>query len=215
MRFNKKKFITFFVKNKGITFFDKSAKGKYTGNPSTIYFNWRTIAEDVHNLDKCADYVIQFIQDKKMNPDCFLGVPEGATKLALLLQYKWVKKYKKNPILPFVRGNAKKHGTPKDRDFLGVPKGKIILIEDVVARGGAIIDTLKKLKKIKVVPYAIIALSDRTDKKSKNKLMKILHREKIRFYSLTNQKEVVEEAVKILKPPKKVIEKLKEREKID
>jgi hypothetical protein len=35
------------------------------------------------------------------------------------------------------------------------------------------------------------------------------------YYCLTTQKEVVEEAIKILKPSKEVIKKLKEKGKID
>lgn len=215
MEFDKKKFIKFFIENNGVTFFDKSALAKYSNKPSTVYFNWRLISEDVYLVDKCADYIINFVQDKKINPDCFLGIPEGATKLAIILQYKWVKKYKKNKSsLPFVRGSVKKHGALKDRIFLGIPKGKVVLIEDVVSRGGAILDTLKKLEKIRIVPYAIICLSDRTNEESRKKLMKILNKKKIKFYSLTIQNEVIEEAVRILNPSKKIIEKLKKHGKI-
>jgi len=215
MEFNKKKFIEFFIKNGGISFFDKSSKGKYSGKPSTIYFNWRTISEDVYNLEKCAEHVISYLQNKKIKADCFVGVPEGATKLAIILQYKWAKKstkFKKGSHnMSFVRGKSKEHGVPKDRDFLGIPKGKIILIEDIVYRGGGVIDTLKKLRKVKVVPHCIIALSDRTNKEYKNKLIKYLSKRKIKYYPITTEKEVLQEAIKILKPSTKIVAKLKER----
>jgi len=214
MSFNKKKFITFFIKNKGISFFDKSAKGKYSRKAVPIYFNWRTISENVNTLEECANYVISFIQEKKLNPDCFIGVPEGATKLAIILQYKWAKKFRKQKketsVLSLIRGNSKKHGMLKDRDFLGIPKGRVILLEDIIARGGAVIDALKKLKKVKVIPYAVVVLSDRTNGKYKAKLMRFLSKNNIRYYSLSNSKEVVKKAIMILKPSKKVITKLKE-----
>lgn len=215
MKFNKKKFIEFFIKNKGVSFFDKGTVGKYSGKPSARYFNWRTISEDVNLIDKCADYVIQFVLDKRINPDCFLGIPEGATKLALILQYKWARKYRKKTILPFVRGKVKEHGSPKDRNFLGVPEGKILLIEDVVVRGGAVIETIKRLKKLKIRPYAVLALSDRTCLDSNNTLIRFLKKNKIRFYSLTNQKEVVAEAIKILKPSKEILDRLEKLGKIN
>ncbi|MBU0907406.1 MAG: hypothetical protein KKE05_04595 [Nanoarchaeota archaeon] len=212
MVFNKKKFISFFIKNGGITFFDKSAIAKYSGKPSTIYFNWRTVAEDVYTLEKCADYIIPFVQDHKINPDCFVGVPEGATKLAIITQFKWAKKPgRKIHKISYVRGNLKRHGVPKDRNFLGIPEGKVVLLEDIVYKGGGILDTIKKLKKVNTKPHAIIVLSDRTNKKSKQRLLKILSKEKIKFYSLTQEREVVEEAVRILKPSEKMINKLKAR----
>jgi len=218
MKFKKEQFIKFFINNGGISFFDKNAKAKYSGKPSTIYFNWRTIVEDVYNLEKCANYVISYIKAKKLNPDCFLGVPEGASKLAVIMQYKWARtsgKYKKGShIMALARGNSKKHGMPKDRDFLGIPKRKVFLIEDIASRGGAIIDIIKKLKKVNITPYAVIVLSDRTNKETKTKLLKFLSTKKIRYYAITNQKEVVEKAVEILKPPKEIINKLKERGKI-
>lgn len=218
MKFNKKEFISFFIKNKGISFFDKSAVSQYSGKPSTIYFNWRTIAEDVNNLDKCADFVIQFVQDNKINPDCFVGVPEGATKLAIILQYKWAKKYEKGKntnIMPFIRAKVKDHGAIKDRAFLGLPKGKIVLIEDIVCRGKGIKQTLKKLEKAEIVPYAIIVLSDRMQPKYKTRFLKALKKQRIKFYSMSQEKEVAEQAVKLLKPSKQIMNKLREKGKID
>ncbi len=219
MKFRKKQFIEFFINNGGVSFFGKNIKGKYSGKPPTIYFNWRTIVEDVYNLEKCADYVISYVESKGLNPDCFLGIPEGASKLAILMQYRWAKKsgkYKKGShVIPLARGRPKEYGMPKDREFLGIPKGKVFLIEDIVARGGGIKDTIKKLKKLRIVPYAIIVLCDRTKEKNKTKLLKFLSKKKIKYYALTNEKEVVEKAVKMLKPSKEVISKLKELGKIE
>jgi len=41
--------------------------------------------------DKLSDYVMAFVEDSGLQPDCFYGVPEGATKLGIITQYKWAK----------------------------------------------------------------------------------------------------------------------------
>ena len=91
-----------------------------------------------------------------------------------------------------------------------------IIVEDRSRDGSLKIlqKAAKKCKKIKVVPYAIIVLSDRTNEESKNKLLKILNKNNIKFYSLTNEKEVIKEAIRILKPSKEIIKKLKDLGKI-
>lgn len=153
MGFDKQGFIRFFINNGGISFFNKNIKGKYSGKPATIYFNWRTISEDVYSLEKCVDYILSYVKFKKLNPDCFLGIPEGASKLAILMQYKWAKRSTKyaqgSHIMPLIRGKSKKHGMIKDRFLLGLPKGKVFLIEDIAYRGEQLLMPLRNLKKIK------------------------------------------------------------------
>lgn len=218
MKFKKEQFIKFFINNGGVSFFDKKIKGKYSKKPSLIYFNWRTITEDVYNLEKCADYVISYVKSKKLSPDCFLGVPEGASKLAIIMQYKWAKNSRKyrggSHVVSLVRGKLKKYGMPKDREFLGIPKGKVCLVEDIVFRGEGLKDTIKKLKKIKIVPYVVVVLCDRTNEENKTKLLKFLSKRKIKYYAITHEKEVIEKTIKMLKPSQKVINKLKNLEKI-
>ena len=217
--FNKKNFIRLLISNQGISFFDTSAKGKYSGKPATVYFNWRTVLEDTYNLEKCAKYVIDYMCEKRINADCFVGVPEGATKLAVLLQYLWAKKSgmlkKSSDTSVIIRGKIKEHGVAKDREFLGVPKGDIILIEDIIYRGGAIMDALNKLKKIDALPKAIIVLSDRTNPEYKNKINNYLLKHNIKFYAITSEKEVIKEAVTLLRPSDNIIRKLKSAGKLD
>ena len=216
MKFNKKEFISYFIKRGGITFFDKSALSQYTGKPSTVYFNWRTLSENVESADKCANFIIKFVLENNINPDCFVGVPEGTTKLAPILQYKWVKEYKKGrDILPSIRVNDKDHGSIKDRSFLVVPSGKIVLVEDIVVKGESLKRILNRLEKAKITPYAIIVLSTRMKPRYYNSFIKFLKKRNIKLYSLSEEKEVVEEAVKILKPSEEIIKDLRERGKID
>ena len=46
-----------------------------------------SIAKDVFLLDKLTDFVVSFTKKLSLEPDCFYGVPEGATKLGILTQY--------------------------------------------------------------------------------------------------------------------------------
>ena len=130
--FNQEEFNRFILENNVVGFFEEPIRLK-SGRMSNWYVNWRNIAEDVLLLDKLIDYVITFTENLGLEPDCFYGVPEGATKLAIITQYKWAKaqadygpgKY----VLPMGRGKPKEHGELKDRFFIGIPRGKTVVLE--------------------------------------------------------------------------------------
>jgi hypothetical protein len=70
-------------------------------------------------LNVISDGLIALTQDEGLNPDCFYGVPEGATKLAIVTQSKWAQfapNYGQGShCLPMGRAQPKEHGDPKDR----------------------------------------------------------------------------------------------------
>lgn len=162
----KEAFYEFIIKNQVIGFFQNPIKLK-SGRNSTWYVNWRNIAEDVHLIDLLSDFVIDFIENLKLQPDCIYGVPEGATKLGILSQFKWAKRQKTFPsdnyILSMGRGKPKEHGDPKDKYFLGVPRGKVIIIEDTITTGGSLIQTIKTLRELNIDIIATIGLTDRNE----------------------------------------------------
>ena len=90
-------------------------------------------------FDKLTDYVVSFVGGLNLKPDCFCGVPEGATKLSLITQFKWAKAQPNYGLgvypLVMARGKAKNHGDPKDKSFIGTPKGRPIIIEDLTTTG--------------------------------------------------------------------------------
>ncbi|NYZ76759.1 hypothetical protein H0O02_00395 [Candidatus Micrarchaeota archaeon] len=170
--FSQSKFNKFILDNGVIGFFTEPIRLK-SGRDSHWYVNWRTVTEDVYLTDKLADFMLHFIEDNKLKPDCFYGVPEGATKLALITQYKWAKEQADYApgvyALPMGRGKPKEHGDPKDRYFLGMPGGLTIIIEDVTTTGGSLLAAMATLKEADVDIIAAIGLTNRMEKRDDGK----------------------------------------------
>lgn len=165
--FDQEAFDQFVLDNNVIGFFSEPVTLK-SGRTSHWYVNWRTVADDVFLLDRLADYVIAFTESQGLNPDCFYGVPEGATKLAVITQYKWAKQSlnfaKGSHCLPMGRGKAKFHGTAEDKYFVGKPKGKVVILEDVTTTGSSLLDVIRYLKKLSDIELiAAIGLTNRME----------------------------------------------------
>jgi orotate phosphoribosyltransferase len=162
----KKDFIEFIIKSNVIGFFKDPIRLK-SGRESNWYVNWRSVAEDVYLMDLLTDYLLAFIEFLRLKPNCFFGVPEGATKLAILTQFKWAKTQKDykpgNYILTMGRGQPKTHGDIKDRYFLGFPRGDVIILEDTTTTGDSLIEIIKKLNNLDVNVIAAITLTDRNE----------------------------------------------------
>ncbi len=176
-----------------------------SGRFSPWYANWRTVAGDVRSMDELTDYVIAFVEDLGLSPDCFYGVPEGATKLGVLTQYKWAKgqpdyKTRSYP-LAMGRGKPKDHGEVKDRHFVGVPSGKTIVLEDAVTTGGSLLKTADDLLEAKVNIVAAIALTHRNEKRDDGATVAQALKEKnIPYYALTDAKAFLPKLLRKLQP---------------
>ncbi len=140
-----------------------------SGRKSPHYVNWRTLANDVYLLDLLTDYVLQFVAGKGLECDCFYGVPEGATKLGVLTQFKWARRrtdYSAGTYsLPMGRAKAKEHGDAADRYFVGAPQGRTILLEDTTTTGGCMLNAAKSLQDLNVDIVAAIGLTNRNEKR--------------------------------------------------
>lgn len=147
-----------------------------SGRQSHWYVNWRTITEDVYLMDVVTDFIIAFVKDHKLNPDCFYGVPEGGTKYGLFTQYKWAKKssnYREGShVLAMGRAKPKEHGMVKDKYFLGPPQGRVIVLEDTVTTGGSLLSVLDTLQTAKVEVIAVLVLTDRQEKNDAGKTVR-------------------------------------------
>jgi orotate phosphoribosyltransferase len=206
MSWKKKKdsFYNFIIENDIIGFFKEPLKLK-SGRLSYWYVNWRNISEDIFLLDELTDYLISFVEGLGLNPDCFYGVPEGATKLGLITQYKWAKNqpdYTKGVYsLSMGRAKPKKHGDPKDKYFLGYPKGRVVVLEDTLTTGGSLLDTIDKLISFKINIIAAIGLTDRNEIRDDGRSVKEAIEEKnIQFYAMSNAFELLPKAYEKFKP---------------
>lgn len=166
MKWSKEKFMQFVLKNHVIGFFKEPITLK-SGRLSYWYVNWRNVAEDVFLIDQLSDYLLSYVEFKELSINCFYGVPEGATKLGVITQFKWAKKqreYKKNKyVLSMGRAIPKHHGAPKDKYFLGQPKGNVVVLEDTTTTGGSLIDSIKNLQDLGVNIIAALSLTNRNE----------------------------------------------------
>lgn len=199
---DKSRFLEFIIENEVVGFFNEPIKLK-SGRLSSWYVNWRTIAQDAFLIDKLTDFILSFVKFLNLTPDCFYGVPEGATKLGIITQLKWAKEqsnYSKGTyLLPMGRGKLKEHGDPKDRFFLGEPKGKVIILEDTTTTAGSLITAIKSLEKLDLDIIASIVMTERNEIRDDGKNVKeILLEENVKFFAMSDALEIIP----LLKPNK-------------
>ncbi|MEJ2251836.1 MAG: hypothetical protein P8Y70_13945 [Candidatus Lokiarchaeota archaeon] len=196
----KQDFYNYIIENNIIGFFNKPITLK-SGRKSYWYVNWRNISSDVYLIDKLADYIIEFVKNLNLNFNCFFGVPEGATKIGIITQYKWALNQnnfgKNNYSLVMGRGKPKDHGKPKDRYFLGIPNGKVIIIEDVTTTGGSLLNSIEKIKKLDSEIVAAIGLTNRNELREDNKTVEeVLQDHGVKYYPMSNALELIPLAYK-------------------
>lgn len=210
MSWKKEEFYNFIISNNIFGFFKTPLKLK-SGRNSYWYVNWRNVAEDVYLIDKLSDFVINFIKTLNLNPNCFYGVPEGATKLGIITQYKWAKiqsNYDRGVYsLSMGRAKPKEHGDPKDKHFLGVPEGKVVVLEDVTTTGGSLLETINKLMEIGVQIVAAVGLTNRNElRDDKRTVEEVINDKGIKYFAMSDSIEILPRIYKLLKPSEIIAE---------
>ena len=161
-------FEDFVIENKVIGFFDEAITLK-SGRKSHFYVNWREPTYDAYLLDKLSDYISDYLAHSDIKFDCLYGVPEGASKVAIVSALKLAQKssdYKKGShIIPMGRAKPKAHGKAEDKYFIGQPKGKVVVLEDTITTGMSLLETLDKLVEAGIEVVAALALTDRMEKR--------------------------------------------------
>lgn len=161
-------FNKFIEENNVYGFFEEAITLK-SGRKSHFYANWRNVVEDVWLTDQLAEFVISFAESIGLDADTFYGVPEGATKLGVITQFKWAQRFKNyakgSHVLAMGRAKPKDHGAPKDKYFVGMPRGNCVVIEDVTTTGGSLLNTLEGLTESGVEVVGIISLTNRMEKR--------------------------------------------------
>ena len=208
------KFNEFIIKYNIVGFFDEPLKLK-SGRKSYWYVNWRNVAQDVYLMDQLTNYLLSFVSYLNLNLTCFYGVPEGATKLGIITQLKWAKLQENflpyNYRLPMGRGKPKEHGDPKDKYFLGMPSGNVVILEDTTTTGESLIDCIKSLNKIDVNVIAAIVLTDRNEfRDDKRTVEEVIADLGIKYYAMSNATEILPK----LNPNNHIAQKIEEYFKI-
>jgi len=208
-KFDKKSFISFALDHAVIGFFDEPITLK-SGRKSNWYVNWRTVSSDVFLIDQLSDFLLSFVSDIKLGCDSFFGVPEGATKLAIISTFKWAKKQPNynagSHALSMGRGRPKKHGALGDRYFLGEPKGRVVVLEDVTTTGESLLNTIRILREAGACVVGAISLTDRMERIASEKTIEKASEELgTKFYALTNASEILPLAVEKYAPSNEVL----------
>ena len=138
------------------------------------------------------------------------GVPEGATKLGILAQYFWAKSRPNfgpgSHPMPMGRGKPKEHGDPRDKFFVGVPRGDTLVLEDVTTTGGSLLTTIDALIESGIPIIGTIGLTNRMELRDDGKTVKQAIAEKknngnpIPYFHMSNAKELLPLALQQQKP---------------
>lgn len=166
--FDQKRFDDFVLES-GVYGFFKDAITLKSGRKSHFYANWRTVVEDAFLTDALSDFVLDFVASKGIQADTFYGVPEGATKLGVITQFKYARRSpdyaEGSHALSMGRAKPKDHGAPKDKYFVGMPRGRTLVMEDVTTTGGSLLTCLEGLKDAGVQVVGVLSLTNRMEKR--------------------------------------------------
>lgn len=195
--FDQSSFNRFALDNQVVGFYEKPILLK-SGRESHWYVNWRKAAEDVYKLDRLAGYVLDFAKSQGMEPDTFYGVPEGATKLGIAAQFLLAWQSSNygpgSHVVSMGRGKSKEHGQPQDRFFLGVPRGKTIVLEDVTTTGDSLLSTIGVLKGAGVKVIAALGMTNRMEKRSDGfSVEEAVRKTGVRYYALSKATDLLRE----------------------
>jgi orotate phosphoribosyltransferase len=209
--FNQEEYNRFLIENRVIGFFEKPITLK-SGRISNWYANCRVLLDRVGVIDKLTDFVLAFSDEKGISADYFYGVPEGATKLAVILNYKKGKlDHNENQVLIMGRGMPKEHGDPKDKYFIGpAEKGdKVIVVEDVTTTGGSLIESIKHLKESNIEVVAAVGLVNRMEKRDDGKSVEQVVKElNVPYFAIGSAIDLLPMARDVSKPSDSVLEEV-------
>lgn len=223
--FSQSEFNQFILQNHIIGFFEKPITLK-SGRLSNWYVNWRTVTEDVYASDQLSNFITSFIiklldeHSLATRPTCFYGVPEGATKIALLTQYKnAIAADNYGPgshIFPMGRAKPKEHGVAKDRFFLGMPTGNTVVIEDVTTTGASLLNTIDVLTSAEIPVVAALGLTNRMEKRDDGLSVaeaiaqKTSNGQPIKYFQMSSAVDLLPAAYKQLAPGEKIAQALEQ-----
>jgi len=219
-KFDQEEFNNFILENNVIGFFKEPIKLK-SGRMSNWYVNWRKPTNDAFLLNEIAQYIISWTEqlfstkNLESKPDCFYGVPEGATKLAIITQHEWAKQSenyaKGSHSIPMGRAKPKEHGDPKDKYFVGLPHGKTIIIEDVTTTGNSLLKTIDNLKEAGIRIIAAYGLTNRMEKRDDGlSVSEAVKAKGVNYLSLSNALELLPKAYAKLQPGEEIAKAIEE-----
>jgi orotate phosphoribosyltransferase len=210
-------FADFVLKNEVIGFFDTPITLK-SGRQSHFYVNWRRASNDAFLLDTLTDYLVAFIEQEGLNCETLYGVPEGATKTAVIAAFKLAKRSKNyaqgSHIIAMGRAKPKPHGDPADRFFIGAPKAGTYVLEDTITTGLSLFQCLDQLIEAGIEVRGVISLTDRCEVRDDGltaaEYLQKHYNGKISYHPLSLAPDLLAKAIKAQKPDVRIVKALVE-----
>lgn len=190
--YNQSEFINF-IKEQHIVKYSDQLMTLKSGEQSHWYVNWRDVTNEAATLLKTAQFILDYCKDHHLSFESLYGVPEGATKIGVAISLLHFQRNensdKKSFPVPMGRGRSKAHGVPEDKHFIGMPKGKTIVLEDVTTTGGSLFDAIDKLQESRIQIVGAISLTDRSDG-NVARIFAERYKGKIPFYALSKSEDL-------------------------
>ena len=138
--------------------------GEFTlksGRKSPYFFNAAKMLNGI-DLSIIAESYAEALKDCQTSFDCIYGPAYKGIFLSTLLGMYLNKDRKKYPI-SFNRKEIKNHG--EGGSIIGaIPKGKVLIIDDVISAGTAIRESIENINNIGAIPKIILVGLDRQEK---------------------------------------------------
>lgn len=197
-------FNRFTIDNKVVGFFAEPITLK-SGRTSHFYVNWRTVTGDAFLLDRLTDFIVTFLTNSGIEFDSLYGVPEGASKTAIIAALKLATKSPHfgpgSHAISMGRAAPKEHGDLKDRYFIGAPRGRVVVLEDSITTGGSLFKTIDQLLEAGIEVVCAIGITDRMelglDGISVAETIAQKYGGKIGYRAMSNALELLPQAAKI------------------
>ncbi|MBC7660704.1 MAG: hypothetical protein H7249_13495 [Chitinophagaceae bacterium] len=208
-------FADFVLAHEVIGFFDQPIRLK-SGRLSHFYVNWRPASNDAALLDTLTEHLVDFIESERLPCKTLYGVPEGATKTAVIAAFKLAKRSPHFQVgshtIAMGRAKPKLHGDPADRYFIGAPGSGTYVLEDTITTGLSLFQCLDQLIAAGVDVKGVISLTDRCEVRGDGltaaEYLAQHYQGKISYHPLSRAPELLALAVQKQHPPLALVEAL-------
>jgi len=220
MTFNQEEWENFLIENGVVGFEPKTLK---SGRATFWYANFRTLLDDLKKVDKAAEYVYDFCSLQnyslahKIHPTNWFAVPEGPREFSSSLN-RMLEDKNLGIVIPAVnlRAGYKTHGGVQDRYSVGPISSQMRpgLLEDVGTTGSSVTEYIMLMQELGISPTVVISMLNRCEKRDYpdgRTVREVLIKDyNVLYLVMTDASRILPKAVEMLKPPKYIINGLRE-----
>ena len=187
----------------------------HSGIPTYWKAEFDNLLADAALVEIAGRFVYNFSKEYAQEPTNFFGVPLGGAEFAAAANRYMSANSGTAKTVPAtrLREKAKNSGTIESRYAFGpvYPTMAPLLVEDAGTTGDSTLIILKRLERIGMHPAAIIFMLNRQQRNKKGRVLEetLTQNYELRVLSMTTAERILPQAVEKLKPPQKILEKLR------